>query len=1483
MVVKKSGLIETAMRNYNIVISLTIVLMILGISALFKMPRNEFPQFTIRQGVVVGVFPGATSAEVEAQLTSVVENFIFGFQEVDKSKTYSLSKEGMMYIFIELKGNVKNSDQFWSKFKHGLEDLKMTLPTGVLALVANSDFGDTAALLITLSSDNKSYKELEDQLKKLEAECRKIPNASKIKHYGLQREKIYVNVCPEKLNEYNIKSLSLLGAYQMNGMVNYAGELKDGRNNLAVHLPPNFESERDLANQIVFSDPAGDVVRLKDIATIERRYEDPDSYIKQMGKKTVLMSIEMQPGNNIVEFGKEVDKALATFKEQCPEDIDVAKISELPKYVSDSVGNFMKEFLISIIAVIIVIMSLLPFRVASVAALTIPISVLITLAVSYVVGLELNTVTLASLILVLGMIVDNAIVVIDNYVEKLDHGISRWNAAIKSAQELMTPVVVATLAIMAVYFPLLFFMKGTAGEFVSTFPIVVGVSLTISLLVVAFLVPYLDFLFIKKGLKNKEVKKKHRTFLDKVQSWFDHSLETAFRHPRKVIALGVVVILISLAIVPTLKLQFFPEVERNQFAMEVYLPVGSSLETTAEVMDSMEKILMKDKRVTNVTSFIGTGSPRFHTVYAPNMPSPNIGQILVNTVSNEATREIAKEYNSLYGDNFINAHIKCKILALQKNRNGIEIRISSDSISDIRTVEARINDIIKKTEHVTWIRNDWEEKQQSIKVNLDRDKASRLGYSKALVSTSLMAGLEGLPLTTIWEGDYPVNVTLTHENSSVKNVQTLEDQYITSPYFSTTPLRSVATLTPEWTEGTIVRRNGIRTMTIAVDNDMDVMTQEVFSKIKKQIKNIELPKGTSVSYGGEYQTAVEEIPPVFIALGASIVIIFFILMFRFKKPGISLLIMTTMIFGIPGAFIGIKLLGYPASLTGLLGITSLFGIVVRNGVILIDYAQELRRNNKNLTVKEAAMAAGKRRMRPIFLTSAAASVGVLPMIMSKSLLWGPLGTVICFGMLFSMILTLYLMPILYAWIMNDKPKKSGFWSLPSARRSIVKPALVLMMVVPFAAESSMAQTMLDLDSCKSLALVNNYNIKQAEGETRQAFQVKKSAFTSYFPKVSAGFSAVKMSDYLIKGAIPEMNLPVYDGNPVNLATATQFAYVPAIPLNLVDYMNIGFAMAAQPVFTGGRIINGNKLAKAGYAISVEKEALTVTEVLVKTEELYWTIIMLNEKLITIDSYQKLLDTLNHDVTSSLRAGLVQRTDLLKVQLRQNELEMNRIKLTNGITLSKRALCQHIGIPYDSTIVLNSTLASVDDPSIILADPDKAVTNRNEYKILEQAVKAEELKKKIQLGEYFPQLAIGVAGVYNDMMDKTDQLGMAFFTVNVPISDWWRGSHKLMEHKAKIENANFKLVETSELLTLQITQAGNELYETYIQTGIAQKSVEQALENLRITTTNYQAGIIGMSDLLAAQAAYQDNRNTLTDAQCNYQIKKTRYLQTINRY
>ncbi|HWS01198.1 MAG TPA: efflux RND transporter permease subunit [Prolixibacteraceae bacterium] len=1487
---KKTGFIEVAMRNHNIVVIISVILMVIGVIALQKMPRNEFPQFTIRQGVIVGVYPGATSAEVEAQLTKTVENYIFGYQEVKKAKTYSHSKEGIMYIFVELNDDVKNAGQFWSKLKHGLSELKMTLPTGVLALIANADFGDTSALLITLSSDTRSYKELEEQLKRLETECRKIPATSKIKHFGLQKEKIFVNVKPEMLNEYNIKTLSLLGSYQLNGMVGYAGELRDGSYNLAVHLPPNFESEKDLADQIVYSDPYGNIVRLKNIASIDRRYDDPDSYISQNGKKTVLLSLEMQQNKNIVAYGQEVDKAIATFQKSCPEDMKVAKISELPKYVDDSVSNFMEEFLIAIVAVILVTMLLLPLRVASVAGITVPVSVLITLCILYFIGIELHTVSLASLILVLGMIVDNSIVVIDNHVEKIDHGTSPWHAAISSAKELFLPIVTATLAIIVTYIPIGLMVPGTAGEFLETIPVVVSTALIVSIIVATLLVPYLNFVFIKKGLKSENGPKKGRSFLERLQGWYDVSLEKVFIHPKYVITASAVMVVLAIILIRNTDQQLFPELERNQFAVEVYLPTGSSLENTALIVDSMEHVLLNDERVTNVTSFVGTSSPRFQVAYAPNMPSPNYGQLLVNTTSDKATRAIVEDYSAKFANHYENAHVKFKILALQLNKAPIEIRITSDSVKDIRKVESQVNEILKKTAHIAWSRTDWNEMQQSIRVNLSRDKANRMGYSKGFVSASLMVGLEGLPLTTIWENDYPVEVRLTQEDGAKKSMKTLENQYITSlPGLSASPLRSFASLSPEWSEGTIVHRNGTPTLTIFIDNDLTGVAAKMFDEIKPQVDNLKLPEGTTINYGGDYEGQEEVFTPMTIALALSIVIIFFILLFQFKKVKLSLLIMSTMLLTLPGAAIGLKLMGYPFSITAFVGISSLCGMVVRNGIILIDYARVLRGRNK-IPVREAALMAGKRRMRPIFLTSAAASVGVIPMIMSRSPLWGPLGTVICFGLLVSMVLTLYVLPIVYSWMYTDRPAKPGFWSVPPQhhlkhKHKPVMPLSMPLLVIALLLFSVGANGQsLSLDSCKRLALQNNAKVKNKTLDVRASEEVKKAAFTKYFPQIEATGLTYRFSEPLFEMNIPGGNLPVYDGNPANLPTATQFAWFPGSAISMFENGTIGLASATQPLFAGGRIITGNKLASLGVEVSQIQLAAARDEISIQTEEQYWQIAALGEKIKTLEGYIQLLDTLHKEVNDAFRAGLINRNELLKVELRQNELEMNRIRLVNGIVLARMALCQHIGIPFNQEITFADSLIPTVNPQLIFTDHQQALTTRDEYRLLQKSREAEKYQTKMQRGEYMPKLGVGVGGMYLDIMkDESSTAGMVFGSVNIPVSGWWEASHKLKERRITEEQNNNMVNDHTEKLLLQMQQARNALDEAYQQVRLAEISIRQAEENLKVSSDNYKAGMVNVSEVLEAQALVQSSRDNLANIRCSYQVARAKYLLVTGKY
>ncbi|MEI6436712.1 MAG: efflux RND transporter permease subunit, partial [Bacteroidota bacterium] len=806
------------------------------------------------------------------------------------------------------------------------------------------------------------------------------------------------------------------------------------------------------------------------------------------------------------------------------------------------------------------------------------------------------------------------------------------------------------------------------------------------------------------------------------------------------------------------------------------------------------------------------------------------------------------------------------------SKSPIEIRISSDSVKDIRLAEEKVNKILANTRGLAWVRNDWDQPQQSISVNLDRDKANRMGYYKSLVATSVMIGLDGIPLTTIWENDYPVEVVLKQEQSSTENLKTIEDQYITSPMsFSAIPLRSMATFTPGWSEGTIVRRNGAPTLMIQIDNSPNVTASAIFNQLRPQIDNLQLAEGTSITYGGDYEAQEEVFVPMGIALLVSIVLIFFILLIQFKKAKIALLIMSGMLLTLPGAVVGLWVMGYPFSVTAFIGITSLCGMVVRNGIILIDYARELR-ENQGMNTKAAAIAAGKRRMRPIFLTSAAAAVGVIPMILSRSPLWGPLGTVICFGLLFSMALTLYILPVLYALSYSDRGKKFRFRSLPVGIKMIL---IGLLLTVPSLLSIGQTKT-ISLDSCKQLALHNNRKIKNAEMQVRASEEQRKEVFTNFFPKVSAAAIVLRSTDYLVKAKTPAMNLPVWDGkNPAQLMNPTQFAYIPSISLNLLDYLNTAAVTVAIPVYAGGRIRRGYKLAKLGEDVNEYQTEMARDEVLASTEELFWTQLSLIEKEKTVRSYIAMLDSLYRDVSNYSSAGLAQKNDVLKVQMKQNELKTNLLKLKNGINLTRRTLFQQIGLAYDSSLVFIITPDEQTGP-LVFQDPDQLVKNRSEYHLLNKAVEVMQMQKKLAVGEYLPQLSVAGTGFTYDAMNQTSNNALGMVSLTIPISDWWGGSHKIKKQQIEVEQAESSLRENTELLVLQIRQAANEVEETLYQISVSQVSVEQSTENLRISQDNYKAGIIGISDLLEAQAVAQQAKDNLSDARRQYRNKYAKY-------
>lgn len=429
---KKRNAVEWAMHYRQIIILVVCCLVAFGIYSLPEMRKNEFPDFTIRQGVVVAVAPGYTVDEMVEKVTKPLEEYIFTYKEVKKEKTFSKSRDGIVYIQVQLNDDLNNKDEFWSKFKHGVSGFKAQLPAGVLAVQVMDDFGDTSALLITMESEDKTYRELKDYMDQLQDRLRRISSVGRMTVSGLQKEQISIYVDNDRLSQYGMNEQTLALALMQKGFVTTGGRIKTGEYVQPVYVSQSLNTVYDVQQQIVYTDPRGNNVRLKDVARVVKEYPQSDSYITNNGRKCLLLSVEMKKGQNIVKMGESVNKVISNFQVDLPKDVSIFRITDQSQVVDDSVKNFLRELVIAIVAVIAVVMLLLPMRVALVAASTIPITIFISLGLFQAFGIELNTVTLAALIVTLGMIVDNSIVIIDSYLEKLGEGTSRWHASIES-------------------------------------------------------------------------------------------------------------------------------------------------------------------------------------------------------------------------------------------------------------------------------------------------------------------------------------------------------------------------------------------------------------------------------------------------------------------------------------------------------------------------------------------------------------------------------------------------------------------------------------------------------------------------------------------------------------------------------------------------------------------------------------------------------------------------------------------------------------------------------------------------------------------------------------------------------------------------------------------------------------------------------------------------------------------------------------------
>jgi multidrug efflux pump subunit AcrB len=585
-------------------------------------------------------------------------------------------------------------------------------------------------------------------------------------------------------------------------------------------------------------------------------------------------------------------------------------------------------------------------------------------------------------------------------------------------------MLIATTSISGMFFPMLGLMTGTLADFIKLFPWAIFIALSCSILYAVWIIPYMAASFIRPkpaGAKPTVIERIQNKFFAALQNGYQKLLDLCFRHPWATIVVGLASVVVGGFIVINLNIQLMPKANRDSFAVEIHLTEGSSLDQTQAVVDSLGKVFTADKRVESVTAFVGSSSPRFHATYAPQIGGENYAQFIVNTISSDATVELVEEYQPLYEDAFPNAFCRFKRLDYQSVPNAIEINVQGSDFGKLEVVADSLKAFMAGLPDLSWVHSDYDETVQTIRLRLKDDEASRLGVTQASLSLYLNGVLRGRRMTAIWQDGYKVPVVLYTEGADSLNYSDIGNTMIPTLIPGLwVPLRQVAEIEPDFHHAQIKRRNSIRTITVAADTRGKIAAIGAMKPVIRYVRELEknLPEGVRITYGGALEHTMETVPGLVMSVLAALLVLLVLLVYHFKKLNIAFLSLSSSLLCLFGAAFGLWMFDQDFSITAILGVISLIGIIVRNAIIMYEYADFLV-TTEHITARDAAYLAGQRRMRPIFLTTATTALGVVPMILAATDLWMPMGVVICFGAIITMPMVVTILPVAY-WKLFEK-------------------------------------------------------------------------------------------------------------------------------------------------------------------------------------------------------------------------------------------------------------------------------------------------------------------------------------------------------------------------------------------------------------------------------------------------------------------------------
>ena len=1472
--------IRSALQNRSVVLVLTGFAVVLGLRALFTMPRREDPKITIRTGLVMARYPGASAQQVEEQVTRRIEERLFRHEEVRKLKTFSTSRDGFVVVNVELEEWVKDPDRFWAMLRHDMNELRATdLPPTVQGPIVNSNFGDVVAMLLAVRGPHYGPRELREYLDRIDDAIRTIPEVSKINRIGEQREELRVTTTNAQLAGFGITPLQVMSAIRSQNAVADAGTIDAGDGG-RVPIAANslLPSERALTGLLVGASRDGRLVHLGDLANVERRYADPQLEVRVDGESTVLLAVEMQEGHNIVKFGDEVRSKLAELRGTLPPDLVIEPIADQPEHVQRRMIEFGREFLITLAAVLLVTVLLLPLRVAAIAAVAIPITVAVTVAILNAVGIELHQVTFAGLVVALGIVVDDAIVVVDNYVEKLDHGMNRFDAAWRSPTELAIPVLAATLTIVASFLPLAY-LPGAPGEFIRAMSYTVAIALMVSFAIAMLLTPMLAMTLVKAGLHpagaGSAPKRTRRTPLDVMQSVYERAMAAAMPHKRLTMAGAVVAFVAGLALMSAVPYRFFPMNERDQFTVDLWMPAGTRLAGTNDVMRRLETSLRREPGVRTVAAFVGGGAPRFYYNHNPEPPAPNFGELLINTASPEATNELVDRLHDRLGQLAPEGWVYVK--PLQQGpvfAAPDEVRLVGDDAPLLQTYGDSVARIFERTPGSAYVHTDWRDEELALGLHVRPEVATRLGLSDADVAAQLAGAFAGAPISTFWEGKRDLDITFRLDGAERSGMDDVANTYLVSPTTGArVPLREVADVAPEFRPSRIVRRNGVRTLTVRSFSAPDVLPSVVLNAAMPKLAAVKLPAGMRMEFGGEKEGSAEVQGAVNVALLTSLVGVFLILLFQFRTVRHPLVIMTSIPLAVVGAAIGLVVTGNPFTYTANLGLNALTGVVVRNAIILVDYANELRRSG--VEIEAAALLAGRRRLRPIFLTTMAAALGVTPMILSRSPLWSPMASVIAVGLVVSMVFTLVLVPVLYVVIERRHERREarraherfeagsiapapasaapGIAAMtPAAATVLAAFGLVLAIAIP--AGRAVAQqpatradtVRLTIDDAVALAMKQGYATRLATARLESAQAHERGATADFLPQLSATGNHLRSSGRTTI-VVPAGALGNESSGAALPAKDRRFDQGAAA----LTYTQLSLT---QPVTQLWRIREARQLASAQTMSASAARARTEADVRLSIERLYASVLIARARERAAEAAIRATRQQTRDVEQAVAAGIDVSAQGLSATAAALDAEYARVSAEESVSDAEAELRSALALPAGTHLELvepaatPATLGALEEYEgrAQAASPDVAAA----LATVAQAGRAAALAR----ADYIPNIAVGITYT---MLDGVSFLPRRAVGLSIQGSwtvwDWGKRGMLARERGAQEQAAEIGLSLARDRVAVEVDRAYRAAVRAERGAEVARAALEARRAALAIATERASRGLTSAAVLSAAEA------------------------------